>query len=303
MTLVVSVPPGRDPERRYAAHVLLGEFLGLDWRLQVEDRRDVRLAFDNEPAKVVYEDGLFAHGDDDWLTAASLPAKPFPLPYLWPNDPFGTAFFFLTRYEELVKPDRDHRDRFPAAAAAVADRPIVNEVLEALWGDLVRAFPRLERKQRSFELVVTHDVDVPSCRGRSVRNIGSAALRSRDVVLTARRIAGADPCDTFGFLLDASERRGLRSAFYFIADEESYALDDVRPLLRTIHERGHEIGLHPSYDTFRDLERTRAELARLRAVCAEEGIEQEHWGGRQHFLRWEAPTTWQIWEDAGLTYD
>jgi len=26
-------------------------------------------------------------------------------------------------------------------------------------------------------------------------------------------------------------------------------------------------------------------------------------GGRQHYLRWEAPTTWRIWDELGLTYD
>ena len=35
----------------------------------------------------------------------------------------------------------------------------------------------------------------------------------------------------------------------------------------------------------------------------EEGIEQEVLGGRQHFLRWETPTTAQLWDENGLTYD
>jgi hypothetical protein len=38
-------------------------------------------------------------------------------------------------------------------------------------------------------------------------------------------------------------------------------------------------------------------------VCAEERIEQSEWGARQHFLRWENPTTWRAYEEAGLAYD
>jgi hypothetical protein len=45
------------------------------------------------------------------------------------------------------------------------------------------------------------------------------------------------------------------------------------------------------------------DLERLRAVCAEESVSQDEWGGRQHFLRWSNPETWQGWADAGLDYD
>jgi len=47
----------------------------------------------------------------------------------------------------------------------------------------------------------------------------------------------------------------------------------------------------------------RRELERLLAAADELGVEQDEWGGRQHFLRWEAPTTWRAWADAGLAYD
>ena len=53
-------------------------------------------------------------------------------------DIFGSVFFMITRYEEVVKSDRDEYDRFPAAASLAyqegfLDRPIVNEYLEILW--------------------------------------------------------------------------------------------------------------------------------------------------------------------------
>lgn len=41
---------------------------------------------------------------------------------------------------------------------------------------------------------------------------------------------------------------------------------------------------------------------RLRAVMQKEGIKQNEFGGRMHYLRWEHPTTLQAWNDAGMTY-
>jgi hypothetical protein len=32
-------------------------------------------------------------------------------------------------------------------------------------------------------------------------------------------------------------------------------------------------------------------------------VSQSQWGGRQHYLRWENPSTWENWETAGLDYD
>ena len=69
------------------------------------------------------------------------------------------------------------------------------------------------------------------------------------------------------------------------------------------HERGHEIGLHPSYRTYLSPQQIKREFRILRHEAELAGIRQEQWGGRQHFLRWKAPDTWQGWEEAGLQYD
>ena len=74
-------------------------------------------------------------------------------------------------------------------------------------------------------------------------------------------------------------------------------------LIGRIARRGHEIGIHPSFPTYRDAERTREEVERLRRVAEAQGVQQEEWGGRQHYLRWTNPDTWRNWEAAGLAYD
>ena len=108
-----------------------------------------------------------------------------------------------------------------------------------------------------------------------------------------------------------SESFDLKSYFFFIAghtDENfdgNYTLDLpwVRKLMRSIHARGHQIGLHPSYNTYLSLESLNREFQNLLGVASAENIEQETWGGRQHYLRWRVYKTWQCWEQAGLNFD
>jgi hypothetical protein len=157
------------------------------------------------------------------------------------------------------------------------------------------------------------DWPFPEARGAAARLRSAAgdAVRRRSPGLALARLRGHNVNDTFDFLMDQGERRGLTGAFYFMAGrtdpryDGDYSLQDrwIAALLRRVDERGHEIGLHPSYRTFRDPEALRAELERLRGACAAAGVRQEPRGGRQHFLRWENPATWRAWAQAGLEYD
>jgi peptidoglycan/xylan/chitin deacetylase (PgdA/CDA1 family) len=324
VTLLVEAPAGYETERRYILDVVLADWLGLDWELRTADRTDVRIALaeDLDGEVVTLRDVLFATPPDEWLTEASLPTAS-----ALEDDVLGGAFFMLTRYEELVVADRDQYGRFPAASSVAGregllGRPIVDEHVERLWQALQRAWPRLERRPRAYEVVLTHDVDDPLATLQHtprdvVRQVGGDLVRRRDPRLAARRVRSLlgrpelDPNNTFDFLMEVSERHGLRSAFYFLAHRDQRPRDGaylfeapwVRSLIGRIAQRGHEIGIHPSFPTYRDAERTREELERLRRVADAAGVRQDEWGGRQHFLRWNNPDTWRNWEAAGLDYD
>jgi hypothetical protein len=245
-------------------------------------------------------------------------------------DILGSVFFQLTRYEELARPLRDEHDRFPASAALAVredflSRPLVNEYVELLWWALARLFPGLKRKRRAARTLLSHDVDWPLLRSSPTRRIVKAAagglVRQRDPGLAVARLRGAlarlrddsdiDPYNTFDLIMRCGERNGLSSAFYFMAGvtepafDGTYSLADpwIEKLVGEIHRRGHEVGLHPSYGTYRDPDATRLERENLASLCERVGVHQEEWGGRQHFLRWENPTTWRNWDRVGLTYD
>jgi hypothetical protein len=245
-------------------------------------------------------------------------------------DVFSSAFFMLTRYEEVVKPDRDNHDRFPATASLAfqegfLDRPIIDEYVEVLWAVMKNLWPGLERKRHEYKLVLTHDVDRPfgvkgeSCK-RVVRRFGGDILRRKKTTLAMRRLCSLvlpgsagdklDPNNTFDWIMDQSERNNLQSEFYFMAGKTSkydsgydVFAPRIQRLLKRIHQRGHIIGLHPSYGTLGHPDLLLSEAENLSRAMSTAGVMQELQAGRQHYLRWHADRTWSDWEKAGLKQD
>jgi len=246
-------------------------------------------------------------------------------------DLLGSAFYILTRTEEYLSPVRDAHDRFPASAShalthGYLHRPVVDEYVEILWRCIQHLWPGAERKKDSFRTMVTHDVDAPfeylfRPAWKAARIFGGDLLRRHSPRLAFSRAARwfdvkyrgnwqRDPLYTFETIMDISESHGLKSAFYFLAGRNSpmdgeYDLPHPRiaALMRRIRDRGHEIGYHGSYTTYRDADTTRREVRELKEAAARLGIEQATWGGRQHYLRWNAPATWHNYAEAGLNYD
>lgn len=246
-------------------------------------------------------------------------------------DLLGTAFYILARVEEILNPARDEHDRFPASASHAFQndylhRPVVDELVEVLWRCIKYLWPGAERKQDIFTTMVTHDVDAPfeylfRPSWRAVRVFGGDILKRKSPGLAFRRAAEwfnvkqlgkweADPFYTFESIMDLSDRYGSRSAFYFMAGgcsakDGDYCLGhhSITALMSRIHERGHEIGYHGSYNTYRDADKTGREVEHLLWAAERLGIKQDNWGGRQHYLRWSAPATWRNYAEAGLNYD
>ena len=246
-------------------------------------------------------------------------------------DILGLTYWMLARIEEIGRTDLDNHDRFPATSShaykhGYLDRPVVDEWLHVLGQVIERQWVGVVLKRHEFEICVSHDVDLPSLYAFKqwktiARTMVGHLLKRRDLaaffiapyvkLLTRDRLIKVDPYNTFDWLMEVSEANNLKSAFYFIcgrtypSKDADYEIDHpvIRDLLRRIHSRGHDIGLHPSYNTFRDPLALWREADRLRRVCAEEGIEQGQWGARMHYLRWAQPTTMSALDDAGMTYD
>src|SRR5262249_27309253 len=75
----------------------------------------------------------------------------------------------------------------------------------------------------------------------------------------------------------------------------------VAELIADMTRRGHEVGLHGSYESYRD----GPELARQRQAiaAATRASDGAACGIRQHLLRFDVRTTWAAQADAGFAYD
>lgn len=265
-------------------------------------------------------------------------AAQLPAPLITPADNgwhigydiLGLTYWMLTRQEEVGRTDLDNHGRFPAVHShaykhSYLERPIVDEWLHVLGQVIARTWPGIALKQHQFSMKVSHDVDAPSRYGFAsakglLRAMAGDVLKRGDIknalrapwirLNTRDALHPGDPFNTFEWIMDLSDQHGLTSAFYFICGRTSGMDADyepehpaIRALMRRIHERGHEIGLHPSYGTYQKPELIAQEAQRLRTVLAEENIQQNVLGGRMHYLRWEHPATLRAWADAGMDYD
>lgn len=353
--LHVRCPDSYRPERTYIWQVILEDFLGLPTEISFEQRSDTLLLGGRSRRKLALCDGLFGAPSAKWLTEQTLPSTPLArwkipseyslpftdLPVLYGKtgkngdfltqagditrigiDIAGSAFFMLTRYEELVTKQRDAFGRFTATNSLAYRenflmRPLVNEYLELLWIFLQQIDHGLARRERFFELEPTHDVDIPY-RLRPPKRLAKTLLgdlaHRHDPLLALRhlfhgakasfQVSHDDPYDTYDSLMDQSERSNTRSRFYFMATGP-YRLSSkpIQALLARINERGHEIGFHGNLGSSQDPQVLRSELEVFHREVARAGVNSPLLGGRQHYLSWDASQTWGHWEEVGLEFD
>jgi len=213
-------------------------------------------------------------------------------------DIFGSTFFMLTRYEEYVSKARDKHDRFPASESLALKegfllRPIVNEYVEILWAVIRRLWPGLKRNERVYRVIPTHDIDHPTVAYKSpwkrvIRECIGDIVKRMSVKTALKRILAKpgrlelDPAYTFDFITKASEKRGVVSEFYFMTGHTDPKFDTfydfdsehVEEALKMIYVRGHRIGLHASFGTYKDLKKVKMEFEKLILKMKELGIKQ-----------------------------
>jgi len=246
-------------------------------------------------------------------------------------DVVGLTYWMLSRQEEVGRIDLDEHDRFPATSShafkhGYLERPIVDEWLNILSQVIQHTWPNIRVRQHKFAMKVSHDVDRPSLYAfnswRSItRMMFGNILKRRDIrsfiqapyikFTTKDSLHKADPFNTFQWLMDRSDDHGIKCTFNFLSDQTcllhdaDYILNSVimRNLIKDIHSRGHNIGLHPSYNSYLRPEQIKSELYRMQKLLDDLGIFQDTLGGRMHYLRWKQPITMKACADAGMSYD
>lgn len=240
-----------------------------------------------------------------------------------------SAFFLLSREEELMCNERDAYNRF-SAKFSVAHRnnfitiPVIDEYIKILNELIALSFEKIKipliqkclwPQNKDFAVCLTHDVD---CIKKWTRRSCLSQFMSSGISLFKRELKQSinelipaiksvlkDPYWTFEEILIAEEKYGFKSSFYFCASgphkvdpEYNIHSKKIKRLISDIYKKGCEVGLHGSFDSYNDYE-----LLFKEKQSMEKSTGLEIMGIRQHYLRFKYPDTWRLQEKIGFKYD
>lgn len=239
-------------------------------------------------------------------------------------DIIATVFFMLSRWEETVVAARDEHARFPGEGSvaykqAFLDRPVVDEYALILCAWLKVLLPDWNPEPPKFAIKLSHDIDLVNYfpnglkflrslkqdifRHKSLERVWKTGNQAFTQFVTPENVSYFQGIKLLATL---SKQSGLgNDAFYFMAAKPS-PFDNgydpsakmVKRCLMELVREGFEVGLHAGYHTLNNVYELEEQKERLEEVLGETCD-----GGRQHYLRFQAPATWRHWEQVGFAYD
>jgi hypothetical protein len=208
-------------------------------------------------------------------------------------------------------------------------RPVVDEAYLANGGRKP-VWP----EGKSFAVCLTHDVDTVSRHSirQSARRLAAHLVDRRPMMAKAlgvagaglqlarsiKNINGADPLHCYERWLETEAAVGARSTFFFWpgwssvrkhhASDCPYEMMDrivfdgqtctVAEMIREIDSRGWEVGLHPSWYSFDNVDEMKYQKAALETTLGKDVVSV-----RQHFLHYDIRVTPRVQAKAGFLYD
>lgn len=341
MHLVIKIPDNNIAERKYSVEVIMRWIIGIEYSIIIGEDDCYEIVFGNNI--ITFNDAFWGHfpNGKSYLDVINIPSSfvtsnqfciEKDIPILYGDnvlnvkdhniscgiDVFASSFFMLTRWEEYVNKARGTYDRFSAKDSIAykygfLSRPIVNEYAEMLWNMLVYLGYEGKRKERHFSIIPTHDLDSLYYKHFLYQTIKSSLgdiVKRKDIKLAKSRwnkYKEGDPYDTFSFLMDCSEKANVKSHFYFMSSDvrtdkfstANYLHNkNFSRIIEEIQVRGHIIGFHPGYYSYNNTQewiREKEMLEKSLGFSVEEG--------RQHYLRFEMPSTMSIWEENNMRID
>ncbi len=341
--MIIQVPNNNISERKYITDVLFSEFLGVKYEIEFKNIDFYKIIFKDKSIEISDVFFNKFHKELSYLKKENIPQNVIlaenkftveaDIPVLYGNadidifenqikcgiDIFASSFFMLTRWEEYVLKEKDKHGRTSdelqlSVKHKFNERPIVNEYVEMLRNMFAHLGFEIENKHK-YKLKVTHDIDffarydkfskvVKAIGGDIIkRKSFKKAINTFQSYLKIKKGKIKDPYDTFDYFMNLSEKEGLKSHFYFIPamlseEDAHYNITDeaVIKKMQSIKDRGHIVGVHGAYRSYKNKELFQKELRRF-------PNEIKITEGRQHFLRFSNPETWQMQEDVGLQFD
>lgn len=234
-------------------------------------------------------------------------------------DLFAGIFYLITRYEEYLLHQKDMYGRYAHENSTAFKEnflhlPLVNIWLEDFKQLLLSKDASLIIKDSKFSFLPTYDIDIAwSFRNKGLkRNFGGLLqlffkgrfkkMADRVRVIKRKR---QDPFDSYEWMDQLHKDFNLRPFYFFLVAKEKGKYDrnidvsnkEYQQLVQSISSK-YSIGLHPSWASG-DL----PSLLTKEKAMLEEITNQTVTSSRQHYIRFDLPSTYRKLLALGLTND
>lgn len=320
----------KSPRLQYAAEIIFGTILGVPYQI-IHEEEDIS----KDQALVIYgaedpgngltipTEGLLAetfvrdHRPDIHVEAfPKLFYKPSSGKFALDFDLFAAAFYLATEYEKYIHPIFDEYGRYKAGAyreeqLGLFEKPLVHRYAFLLWEKLKEIYPVLQKhKLPAYDFEITMDLDAPwkylnkplyiqiGGFAKDIFQGNWSQLAERYQTFVSRK----DPYDTLE-LFNEHVNRKKRRIFFLLerkSNEDSrftWRSPALRRLIQTLYKAGHQVGIHPSFESFLDAQQISFEKGQLEKLTAPLD------SSRQHFLKYRYPHTFRYLLEAGVRHE
>lgn len=164
---------------------------------------------------------------------------------------------------------------------------------------------------KTFAVCLTHDVD----RVKKTYQYFTHFVKTHDPYHLFSIFQKEEPYWNFERIMEIEKKYSVRSTFFFLNETKhpdllhpkkwalslgrySFQNRDIVEIIQKLHADGWEIGLHGSYESYKDKNLLKKEKKEL-----EDRLGDDVTGIRQHYLNLEIPKTWKIQYEVGFKYD
>jgi len=234
-------------------------------------------------------------------------------------DLVAAVFFLITRYEEYLPHRKDIYGRYAHENSIAFREGFINLPLINFWLEDFRRLLSEKNSQFSilnsqFKFLPTYDIDMAwSFRNkgfkRNFANISLLFLKAqfRKAFYRIKVIRGKkqDPFDAYEWMDQLHQQFQLHPIYFFLVAKETGKYDknidvsnkEFQQLVHSISAK-YQIGLHPSWSSGDVASLLTQEKSTLEQIANEQVI-----SSRQHFIRFDLPTTYRRLIALGITND
>lgn len=231
-------------------------------------------------------------------------------------DLIETIFFHISRYEEYYanNEQKDHHSRMKSSEQTLVKynlekKPIVDELVLLIYSSL-----KIKYDNKKTIYTISHDIDAirkfPDFYKFS-RALARIVIKDKSIIKFLKLlkqyiiflITKKDPYDTFDWLI--KENKADEKVIYFMTGgitkyDNFYSIDDPKltKYFELIKKHNYIIGLHPSYDTWKNNIQFQKELFKLNKITSKQILNV-----RQHILHFSINETIEIFEKNNIKFD